>query len=188
MRSTCFALSTHPSHRTLHSLVYPPLFTALICACAWVPPIPVGAVSMTLQTFAVYLTAGLLGAKRGTVSVLLYLAIGCLGLPVFSGGRGGIGILLGASGGYLVGFLAISLTVGLAVQMFGRKTIPLTLSMIVGTLFCYLLGTIWYVIAYAAVSFPEALALCVLPYLLPDLIKIVLAVILVRRLERFIKR
>lgn len=168
-------------------MAYTALFTALTCALAWVPPLPIGAVSLTLQTLAVYLAAGLLGAKWGTLSVLLYLAVGCIGLPVFSGGMGGIGILMGASGGYLVGFLAISLTVGLAVRFFGKQPIVLALSMAVGTLFCYLTGTAWYTIAYSAVSLPEALLLCVLPYLLPDLLKIALGVILVGRLKRFVK-
>ena len=80
---------------------------ALIAVCAWIS-IP-AEVPFTLQTFAIFAVCGLLGGRRGTVSVLVYLLLGAVGLPVFSGFRGGLGALLGTTGGYILGFLALAL-------------------------------------------------------------------------------
>ena len=79
------------------------LFAALIAICAWLT-VPMPDVPFTMQTFGVFAALLLLGGKRGTLSILLYLLLGAAGLPVFSGFRGGIGSLLGTTGGYLVGF------------------------------------------------------------------------------------
>lgn len=159
---------------------------ALISVCSWISvPTPV-TVPFTLQTFAVCLTAALLGLKCGLWAVAGYILLGAAGLPVFSGFRGGPGVLLGPTGGYIVGFLFTALCVGLPLRRFGRKLPMLAASMALGVLLCYAFGTAWFMAVYARntgpVSLGTALSWCVLPYLIPDGVKILLAALLTRRL------
>lgn len=165
-------------------LVYIGLFAALIAVCAWIA-IPL-TVSVTLQTFAVCLTAGLLGWKRATLTTIVYILLGMIGLPVFTGFNSGIAAVTGPTGGYIVGFIFTALIVGFSVENVGRKIWQNILFMVIGILVCYLFGTVWFVIAYK-VSFVSALSTCVIPFLLPDAVKIVLAAVLVNRLKRFVK-
>ena len=135
-----------------------------------------------------YLQTGQMMPDDGIEILRNYDAIllGAVGIPVFSGFRGGVGVLLGVTGGYIVGFLFTALTVGLAVKRFGRSFPVLILSMVLGILLCYAFGTAWFMIIYTrggnAVTLGSALGMCVVPYLIPDGIKIVLAAVLVRRL------
>lgn len=165
-------------------LVYIGLFAALIAVCAWIA-IPL-TVSVTLQTFAVCLTAGLLGWKRATLTTIVYILLGMIGLPVFTGFNSGIAAVTGPTGGYIVGFIFTALIVGFSVEKVGRKIWQNIVFMVIGILVCYLFGTVWFVIAYK-VSFVSALSTCVIPFLLPDAVKIVLAAVLVNRLKRFVK-
>jgi biotin transport system substrate-specific component len=157
---------------------------ALITICSWIS-VPL-TIPVTLQTFAICLVTALLGLKLGLWALLSYILLGAVGIPVFSGFRGGFGALLGVTGGYIVGFIFTVLTVGLAVKRFGRPMPVLILSMAAGILLCYAFGTAWFMVVYArggnAVTLGGALSMCVLPYLIPDGIKIVLAAALVKRL------
>ncbi len=151
------------------------LMTALTVVSSWVS-VPFGAVPVTLQTFVIYVSAALLGTKKSAVSVLVYLLLGCVGLPVFSGFRGGFGVLLGATGGYAAGFVFISLIAGFIISKFGRKIYVLIIAFLVGTLVCYLVGTLWYVFVYLDGKGAESvLATCVLPFIVPDILKITAA-------------
>lgn len=96
------------SHTKVLSLTYVALMAALMAVCAWIT-IPVGPVPFTMQTFAVFAALGLLGGKRGTLAVVVYLLLGLVGLPVFAGFSSGAAALLGPTGGFLVGFLASAL-------------------------------------------------------------------------------
>lgn len=163
------------------------LFAALMCICAWVS-IPFGDTVFTLQTFCLFLMLELLGGKRGSLVCLLYLLLGIAGLPVFSGFRGGLGVLLGMTGGYVWGFLVAALVYWI-VTAFGGKAFPLRLlALILGLLTCYALGTAWYAGVYAAggtgVSVGFILVRCVLPFLLPDGIKMVMALLLSAKLKQ----
>ena len=157
---------------------------ALITVCSWIS-VPL-TIPVTLQTFAVCLVTALLGLKMGLWSLTGYILLGAVGIPVFSGFRGGVGVLLGVTGGYIVGFFFTALVVGFAVKRFGRSLPVLILSMVLGILLCYAFGTAWFMVVYArggnAVTLGGALGMCVIPYLIPDGIKIVLASVLVRRL------
>lgn len=152
------------------------LFAALTAVCAWIS-IPVGDVAFTMQTFAIFLTLGLLGGKWATVSILTYLLLGAAGMPVFSGFRGGIGALVGVTGGYLWGFLAAAL-VYWALERFGK--LP---AMVAGQAVCYLCGSLWFAV-YSGGGMGLILLRCVVPYLIPDGVKIALAYTLSRRLVR----
>ncbi len=165
-------------------LVYIGLSAALIAVCAWIA-IPL-TVSVTLQTFAICLICGLLGWKRGVLAVIVYILLGMVGLPVFTGFKSGIAAITGPTGGYIVGFILTALIIGIAADKLGQKLWVNILFMTIGILVCYLFGTIWFMIAYK-VTFLSALASCVIPFLLPDAVKIILAALLVNRLKRFIK-
>ena len=165
------------------------LCTALLCICAWLA-VPFGDVRITMQTFGVFLCLGLLGGKWGTISVFLYLLLGAVGLPVFSGFRGGLGALLDMTGGYLWGFLGMSLLFWLVTSLFGEGKKVRLLALIAGLCFCYVLGTVWYWRMYAgkgyAAAFWVVAAKCVAPFVIPDGIKLGLACILTNRMKRFV--
>ena len=173
----------------LQNTIYIGLCAALIAVCSQIQ-IP-SAVPFTLQTFAIFLTCGVLGGKRGTVSVLIYILLGVVGLPVFAGFKGGIGALLGTTGGYIIGFIFTALIMWLFEKAFGKKTIPLAISMICGLLVCYAFGTAWFILVYTNTKEPvgimTALSWCVFPFIIPDLIKIVLALSLASRLRKIIR-
>lgn len=161
---------------------------ALITVCAWisVPALLPTGVPFTLQTFAVCLLPALYGLRLGVWTLGGYLLLGAVGAPVFAGFKGGAAALLGATGGYLLGFLFTALIVGLAVRTLGRSLPVLLGAMVLGLAVCYAFGTAWFVSVYARSSGPigagTALAWCVLPYLVPDGLKLTLAALLTRRL------
>jgi biotin transport system substrate-specific component len=163
------------------------LLTALLCVCAWIG-FPLGDVSVTMQTFALFLTLGLLGGKSGSLVCLLYLLLGAVGLPVFSGFRGGLGTLLGATGGYILGFLGSALVYWLITGLLGQRFIVHLIASLLGLAVCYGFGTLWYALVWAKGGLALGLILgkCVLPYLLPDLIKLGLALVATEKLKRFI--
>lgn len=172
----------------IREMVYVALFAALIAICSWIS-IPT-TVPITLQTLGICVAAGLLGKKLGTLSVLVYVLLGAVGLPVFAGFSGGLGVLLGTTGGYVLGFLFTALATGLVTERLGRSTPVMALGMVLGVVLCYFFGTVWFMVVYANTSGPvgvfTALSWCVFPFVVPDLCKIALAILLVRRLERAI--
>lgn len=151
------------------------LMTALTVVSSWII-IPFGAVPVTFQTFVIFVSASLLGAKKATVSVLVYLLLGAVGLPVFAGFRGGIGALLGATGGYAAGFVFVALIAGLLIGRYGRKIHVMCIAFFAGTAVCYAVGTLWYVFVYLkGTGTAGVLVSCVLPFVVPDIIKAVAA-------------
>ncbi|NLF80242.1 MAG: biotin transporter BioY [Clostridia bacterium] len=160
-----------------------------MAVCSWIA-IPAG-IPFTLQTFGVLITAGLLGARRGVAAVLIYLLLGAVGVPVFANFGAGPGVLLGPTGGYLVGFIFTALLTGWLIRFFPGKLAAIFLAMLVGLLVCYAFGTAWFMIVYArssgAIGLAAALAWCVAPFIIPDLLKITLAALLVKRLSPYMK-
>lgn len=164
------------------------LFAALLAVCAWIT-VPTGDVAITMQTFGIFLTLGVLGGKRGTIAIAIYLLLGTVGLPVFSGFQGGIGTLLGVTGGYIAGFLATALIYWLITALGRNQEIFRLLGMVLGLFACYLLGTLWFrygYLSYGGLSWGAVLLKCVVPYLLPDAAKLVIAWLLSRRLQQFV--
>lgn len=174
--------------RTL-DLAYIGLSAAIIAACSWIS-IPIGEVPVTLQTMAVCLVCGLFGFKRGTLATIAYIALGAIGLPVFSGFKGGVGVLAGATGGYIIGFIFTAIIVGLVSDK-TQKIWALVISMVLGIAVCYAFGTVWFRYVFAssdkAISLSKTLALCVTPFIIPDIVKIVIASILTNRLRKRVK-
>ena len=175
-------------HTSTATLTYVALFAALIAICTWIT-IP-GPVPFTMQTFAVFAAVGLLGWKLGTVSVLVYILIGALGLPVFAGFQAGFGVLFGMTGGYILGFIVSAIVTGLLIKHFGQSTVSMAISMVIGLILCYALGTVWFVVLYTqntgAISVFSALTMCVFPFIIPDLLKIALAIFITKTLARHI--
>lgn len=167
------------------NVVFIALFVALICVTAWIT-IP-SAIPFTLQLFGIFLTLGLLGGKKGTIAVACYLLLGVAGAPVFSGFRGGIGVLSGVTGGYIVGFLFSALVYWGMTALFKKKSFAEILGMILGLLVCYAFGTAWFVFvkgnAGTPVSVGAALMTCVVPFLVFDGVKILLAILMTRILR-----
>ncbi len=154
------------------------VFSQIAIPTPWMVPV-------NLATCSVFLAGAVLGARWGTLSQLVYLALGACGLPVFSGFRGGVQALLGPTGGYLIGYVLAALTVGLLAQHF-RFRGGLILSMACGLLLCYALGTAWFMFSTAS-PLPRALTLCVLPFLPGDACKILLSAWLAKRLAHLLK-
>lgn len=153
------------------------LTAALISVCAWIT-LP-GPVPFTLQTLAVFLTLELLGGSLGTRAILVYLGLGLLGLPVFSGFRGGLGMLLGATGGFLMGFVLQ----GLAFLGLTKIHLPRLPAHLISLAVCYCFGAVWYGVYAGEKSIAAVLAVCVVPFILPDLGKLALALWLGKRLR-----
>ena len=164
------------------------LFAALMAICSWIS-IP-ATVPFTLQTLGVFLAIGLLGGKRGTVSILCYLLLGAVVLPVFASFAGGLGYMMGPTGGYIIGFLCSALSMWIIEKVCGRSYKVLVFSMFVGLIICYIFGTAWFMYVYSRSAGPiglwAALSLCVIPYIVPDITKILIAFVLCKKLRRFV--
>ncbi len=157
------------------------LFAALMAICAWIS-IPVGDTAFTMQTFAVFLALGVLGGKWGCTAILVYLLLGAVGLPVFSAFRGGLGALAGPTGGYIWGFAAAGLV------YWALEKLCKPIGILIAMLACYGCGCLWFMYyAGGTVGFVAAMAKCVLPYLIPDAVKLYLAYTLSGRIRKHIK-
>ena len=172
---------------TTLDMAYVGIFAAIIAVCSWIS-IPF-TIPVTLQTMAVCITAGLLGTKRGVLTILIYFFIGLAGVPVFSNFSAGAGQLMGPTGGYLIGFIFTALIVGAATEFFGDKIWVYAVSMILGIAVLYAFGTAWFIIIYNrgnadAVTVSGALSMCVVPFIIPDLIKIALATFFCKALRQ----
>ena len=180
--------SVEATRSKTYDMAYIAIFAVLMAICSWIS-IPM-AVPFTLQTFGVFMAVGVLGGKRGTLAVLIYILLGAVGVPVFAGSSGGIGVLLNTTGGYIVGFLFSALVMWGMETLWGKKPVVQIASMLVGLIVCYALGTIWFMVVYArntgAVGLGTVLGWCVIPFIIPDLIKIALAFVLSRRLRNYV--
>ena len=153
------------------------LMAAVICILGPISlPIPISPVPVSLGFFAVYLTVYILGMKMGSASVLIYVLLGFVGLPVFTGFSGGIGKVLGPTGGYIIGYLFMAPIMGFFIDKWKTNYVLTILGMVLGTAVCYLFVTLW--LAYqGGMSFSAALAAGVLPFIPADIAKLILAVL-----------
>jgi biotin transport system substrate-specific component len=170
-------------------LVYIAIGAALITVCSWIS-IPT-TIPFTLQTFAIFSVLLILGGERGTVATLVYVLMGAVGIPVFSGFTGGFGILMGNTGGYIIGFIFIGLIYSVSVKLFGEKIRVKIPALLAGLLVCYAFGTAWFMYVYmrntGAVGLMTVLSWCVFPFIIPDLAKMAIAFIISRRVRSVIK-
>lgn len=144
--------------------------------------LPISPVPFSFGTLAIYLSTYILGFKKGLFSFLLYLLLGFIGLPVFAGFTSGPGKLLGPTGGYLIGEILLVLLIGLLLESSKYKPSFFLLGMILGTILCYFLGSIW--LAYLNhISFWSALSIGAIPYLPFDTAKIILSLLLAPKIR-----
>lgn len=188
----------------IKDVCYIALFAAVIAVCSWIA-IPISEISITLQTMGVCMAAGFLGWKRGVICVLSYILLGVCCVPVFSGFKSFYALIASPSAGYVFGFLFTALIVGITsdkMHLIGKRVsgkaakqvvqlIILALSMAVGVAVCYFFGTLWFMVIYkgsvTTSNLQIALTYCVYPYILPDLVKIVLSTFLVNYLKGYVK-
>lgn len=194
--------SAKKKNTTTMDMVLISFFSALIAICSQIQ-IP-ATIPFTLQTFAIFVTAGILGLKNGTISVLIYIILGLIGVPVFSGFSAGAASLFGLTGGYIIGFIFTAIFVGASSDFIDKKfhtyksskkeitkTVLYIISMIIGLCLCYTFGTIWFMVVYlkinsVTISLSTALSLCVLPFVIFDILKIVAAVIVINRVKKYV--
>ena len=168
------------------NLTHIALFMVLITLCAWVT-VPF-AVPMTLQTFGVFLALVCLGGRKGFYAVAGYLLLGLVGVPVFSGFTGGLSAFLNGTGGYLVGFLLAAILYRATERLWKNRLWRQGLCLFLGLLLCYLLGTGWFLLlSKASLSLKQALGICVVPFLGPDVLKLALSLWVGKRLKKLMK-
>lgn len=158
--------------------------TVVIAVCSWIT-VPF-AVPFTLQTFGVFLALRALGGRNGCISVGAYILLGAVGVPVYSGFTGGIGHLIGPTGGYIFGFLAAGVVYAALEKAFPGRVFPTFAKMCAGLAACYALGAAWFAVSYGSdpsMGLRAALTYGVLPYVVPDLIKLALAELIARKLK-----
>lgn len=172
----------------VHKMTAIALSAALIAVCSWIS-IPT-TVPFTLQTFAVFCALLMLGGRDGTLAVLVYILLGAVGMPVFAHFTGGVGILLGTTGGYILGFLLSGLVFRVC-EKFSDSRMMKIAACLAGLALCYTFGTAWFMTVWArtsgAIGLSTALSWCVFPFIVPDVAKIALAFVLSDRLKKALK-
>jgi len=167
-------------------ICYIAMGAVIICLTAWIT-IPT-VVPFTLQTLGVFVVLRVLGGRRGTLCVMLYLTLGLIGLPVFSGFSGGPGVLVSITGGYLIGFLLMSLLYWCLTKTMRLVCSIENIALIAGLLVCYMFGSIWLACFYGGIDFfKKALVVGVLPFVIPDLIKLVVSAVIARLMKKHIR-
>jgi len=174
------------------------LLTTLLAVCAWIY-IPT-TIPFTMQTFAVFLAMLVLGGKKGTVVIFIYLLLGLIGVPVFSGGTAGPAILFGPTGGYMTGWIFLGPICHWGEQITkksaqkqkrAQEKYIQVLALLTGLVICYTFGTLWFINIYTAegtvASAWTALSICVFPFIIPDLVKLALAFTVSKRIKKYIR-
>jgi biotin transport system substrate-specific component len=190
--------SKHPEVITTMKMSTNDLVLCALCAavtCILAPlSVPLaGEVPISLATFAVLLSGILLGAKFGALSQLIYVLLGSVGVPVFAGWTGGIGITLGMTGGYIIGYIPMAFVAGLIYYRFGRnesgarKYAVMFAAMFLATAVLYILGTAWFMVQ-TKMTLAASLAACVIPFLPGDLIKIIAVMLAALPIEVALKK
>ena len=182
----------------IYDLVLISVSAALITICSWIS-IPLGPVPFTLQTLGILAVMLTVGGRRGTIAILVYLALGAVGVPVFAGFKGGIMSFVGPTGGFLIGFVIAALVHWLLEKLFLKKLMTTTvrtwifglLGFLVFEIVMYIVGVIWFMTVYAAQTGPvglmTVLGWCVIPFIIPDLVKMAVALIIGERASKLTK-
>lgn len=171
-------------------LAYIGICVALIAVCSWIT-IPM-VIPFTLQTFAIFFTLMTLGGKDGTIAIFIYILSGTIGLPVFSGFKGGLGVISGATGGYIFGFIFSALIFWLFEKMSRGNKVVAVISIISGLIVCYFCGTLWYMKIFSdsgnRIGFFAVLTTCVFPFIIPDFVKITLSFIISNKIKKIMNK
>ncbi len=192
---------------TTESLMLIPMFTAMTGILAQIfIPLPFTPVPINLAMVAVFLGAGLLGGARAAISQIMYVLLGAIGVPVFAGFTSGLGIVVGATGGYLIGYIVAAFVIGVLIKRLPKTFLYGVTAMSIGMICCYILGTLWFLFVtntggqrnpefYQGFWFLSviktqgiaALTMCVFPFIPGDILKIITSCILIKRFKKAIK-
>lgn len=160
------------------------LFTALTAICSQIQ-IPLPEIPINLALFAVFMSGALLGAGYGALSMITFVLLGAVGIPVFAGAKGGLAAVTGATGGYIIGYIVCAWLTGFIIKHTSNKIYIMVIAMIIGLAACYILGTIWYMII-SGNALKVSLTYCVIPFLPGDAIKIMLAAVISNRIRHMV--
>lgn len=163
------------------------LFVALSAVLSQIS-IPIGTVPVNFTHISIFLSVGLLGTRYGTLSQIVYVILGAIGMPVFSGFTGGLGWVMGATGGFIIGYVVCAFVTGIIIDRFGSSIRVLFLAMYAGWSITYLIGIPWFMIVTGTTSVAAALTACLLPFLLGDLVKTILSAVLINRLRPVLRK
>ncbi len=181
-----------------YDIVVIAISAALITICSWIS-IQIGPVPVTLQTMAVLAVLLTTGGRRGTIAIAVYLALGAVGIPVFAGFKGGFAAFIGPTGGFLAGFLVAASVFWLLEKLVferlmtsqARRIIFGLLNALIFEIITYTVGVIWFMNVYAAQTGPVGISVvlgwCVIPFIIPDLIKIAAALVISSRAQGFVR-
>ena len=182
--------NTKKKFLSVQDMVLIAVFTAIMAICSWIS-VSAGPVPFTLQTFAVFVTAALLGTKRGTIAVVVYILLGIIGVPVFAGLTGGPSVIAGPTGGFIVGFILTAIIIGLLMNLANGKSevvklVITVVAMVLGDVACFAIGTVWFMVVTNN-TVAVALTYCVIPYIIPDIAKIAVATIIANRVKKYVQ-
>ena len=177
--------NTQKKFLSVQDMVLIAVFTAIMAICSWIS-VSAGPVPFTLQTFAVFVTAALLGTKRGTIAVVVYILLGIIGVPVFAGLTGGPSVIAGP-----IGFILTAIIIGLLMNLANGKSevvklVITVVAMVLGDVACFAIGTVWFMVVTNN-TVAVALTYCVIPYIIPDIAKIVVATIIANRVKKYVQ-
>lgn len=187
-----------PERKRAYNITIVAVSAALITICSWIS-IPVGPVPVTLQTLAVLAVLLTVGGRRGTIAIAVYLALGAVGVPVFAGFKGGPAAFIGPTGGFLAGFIAAALVFWLLEKLVFARLMTTTakklvfgiVNSLIFEIVLYTIGVIWFMTVYASQTGPVGLGTvlgwCVIPFIIPDLIKVFAASVIGSRVSRFVR-
>jgi biotin transport system substrate-specific component len=187
-----------PERKRAYNITIVAVSAALITICSWIS-IPVGPVPVTLQTLAVLAVLLTVGGRRGTIAIAVYLALGAVGVPVFAGFKGGPAAFIGPTGGFLAGFIAAALVFWLLEKLVFARLMTTTakklvfgiVNSLIFEIVLYTIGVIWFMTVYASQTGPVGLGTvlgwCVIPFIIPDLIKVFAASVIGSGASRFVR-
>ncbi len=166
------------------SLTFTALLAAIICVLSPIA-INIGPIPLSFGTLAIYIASSLIDMKHGVAAVVVFVALGAVGVPVFTNWTGGFGRIAGPTGGYIIGYIPMAFIIGLIVDRLNKHIWAYPVAMTVGTAVLYLFGTAWFMIQSGA-DLASALLACVVPFLIGDALKIVASTLLCFRLRRLV--
>ena len=168
------------------NLVFCALFAALTAVLSQFA-IPIGPVPINLATMSLFIAGAVLGSKLGGLSQLVYVLLGAAGLPVFSGFSGGLQVIAGPTGGYIIGYIATAWLVGFITEHYGKNVLQLIIAMVIGYSVCLFMGTIWFM-GVTKTGLWQSLSLCVFPFLIGDALKMAASVAVIPQLSKIFGR
>ena len=158
------------------------LFVAFISICSQIA-IHIGPIPISMSLLAIFMAGLILGMKYGTLSVIVYILLGITGIPVFAGAKGGFAVILGPTGGFLIGYILCTFIVGFVAERFNNKKIYIVIGMVISVVVCYIPGVLWYCFITGN-TFEMSLKLCVIPFIPGDVIKIIISLILYSKISK----